>query len=160
MRAVVSSEALADGQSSSSPVPGAVRAARLLLRIESAVWLVLGTLLIVGGLIVLNGGGGVPGLVHSDEPGFALGIGRLTVGLGGLVAVLASWGIWTGWAMRRLTTGVFISAVLYCAVWIVVGLVWVSIATTPIPGMITLIVNAAILLGLAGWSSSRRAFRG
>jgi hypothetical protein len=103
---------------------------------------------------------GIPGIVHIDDPGFAPGIGQLTLGAGAVIAVMAAWGLWTGWSMRRLTRGAYISALLFCAVWIVLGLVWVSIATTPIPGAVTITLNAVILVGLGAPSSSRAAFRG
>jgi hypothetical protein len=141
----------------SPPIPGAVKVARLLLRIESAVWMILGTLLIVGGLIVLSGGSGLPGIVNDptgDPP-----IGGWVVGLGVLVAVIASWGIWTAWSMRHLTRGALVSALLFCGAWIVLGLIWITIATTVIPGMITITLNGVILVGLVGPSSSRAAFR-
>ena len=160
MQALALSVASEERPLSSSPIPGAVRIARFLLRIESVGWLFLGTLLIVGGLIVLRGGSGLPGVVHNDDPGFAPGIGRLTISLGLVIAAIAGWGIWTGWWLRRLTKGAYISALLFCAVWIVLGLVWVTIATTAIPGMVTVTVNAVILVGLAAPSSSRAAFRG
>jgi hypothetical protein len=141
----------------SPPIPGAIKVARILLRIESAVWMILGTLLIIGGLIVLRGGSGLPGIVNDptgDPP-----IGGWVVGVGVLVAVMASWGIWTGWSMRHLTRGAFISALLYCGALIVLGLIWISIATSLIPGMITVTLNGVILIGLAGPASSRAAFR-
>jgi len=149
-----------DASLSPPPIPGAVRIARILLGVENAAWLLLGTLLIVGGVIVLSGGIGIPGIVHIDDPGFAPGIGQLTLGAGAVIAVMAAWGLWTGWSMRRLTRGAYISALLFCAVWIVLGLVWVSIATTPIPGAVTITLNAVILVGLGAPSSSRAAFRG
>jgi hypothetical protein len=48
---------------------------------------------------------------------------------------------------------------LFCLVWIAVGLLLVRIATTPIPGIVTVGVNAAIFIGLVAPSSSRAAFR-
>jgi uncharacterized membrane protein len=145
---------------SSPPIPGAVRAARVLLRIESAVWLVFGTLLIIGGVIVLGGGSGVPGIVNNDDPGFAPSIGRLALGLGVVMAVTGCWGVWTDRSMRWPARGNYLSALLFCAVWIIVGLVWVVIATTPIPGLVAITLNAVILVSLAVPSSSRAAFRG
>jgi hypothetical protein len=49
---------------------------------------------------------------------------------------------------------------LFCLVWIAVGLLLVRIATTPIPGIVTVGVNAAIFIGLVAPSSSRAAFAG
>jgi hypothetical protein len=146
-----------DGSLSQPAIPGAVRVARLLLWMESLGWLLLGTLLIVGGVIVLSGGIGIPGIVHIDDPGFAPNIGTLTLGLGMVISVMASWGIWTGWSMRRLTRGAYISALLFCGVWIVLGLVWVTVATTPIPGAVTITLNGVILVALVAPSSSRAA---
>lgn len=160
MQPMALSVASEDEPLSSLPIPLAVRAARFLLRIESAGWLLLGTLAIVGGLIVLKGGSGLPGIVQSSDPGFGPPIGRLTLGVGIVITVIASWGLWTGWSMRRLTRGAYISALLFCGVWIVLGVFWLSIATTPIPGMVTIMLNAVILLGLGAPSSSRAAFRG
>jgi hypothetical protein len=160
MQAIALSAASEEGPLSSPPVPLAVRAARFLLRIESAGWLLLGTLAIVGGLILLRGGSGLPGIVHSSDPGFGPPIGRLTIGVGVGTTVIASWGLWTGWSMRRLTRGAYVSALLFCGVWIVLGVLWLSIATTPIPGTVTIMLNAVILFGLVAPSSSRAAFRG
>jgi hypothetical protein len=149
-----------DGELSQPPIPGAVRVARLLLWIESLGWLLLGTLLIVGGVIVLSGGIGIPGIVHIDDPGFAPGIGTLTLGAGMVIAAMAGWGLWTGWSMRQPTRGAYISALLFCAVWIVIGLVWVTVATTPIPGAITITLNGVILVALVTPSASRAALAG
>jgi hypothetical protein len=43
--------------------------------------------------------------------------------------------------------------------WIVLGLMWISNATSLIPGIITITLNGVILVGLAGLASSRAAFR-
>lgn len=144
--------------SAARPIPVALRVARLLFWIHSAGWTLLGALLVVGGLIALSGGSGLPGIVNDpvgDPP-----IGGWAVGSGLVITVIAGWGIWTGWSMRRLTTGAYISALLFCGVWIVLGVVWVSIATTPIPGMVVITVNAVILVGLVAPPASRAAFHG
>jgi hypothetical protein len=137
-----------------------VRVARFLLLIESGAWLLLGTLVIVSSLLLLSGASGdTVGVITNVEPGFGA-IGWIFLGLGVVLAVIASWGIWAWWSMRRLTRGAYVSALLFGAAWIVLGLVWVRFATTPIPGMVTITVNALILVGLAGTPSSRAAFRG
>ena len=143
---------------SSPSIPGAVRVARLLLRIESAGWMFLGALLTVGGLIVLSGGSGLPGIV--DDPVGDPPLGGWVVAAGMVIAVIASWGLWTGWSMRRLSRGAYVSALLFCGVWIVLGLLWVRIASTAIPGTVTIALNAVILVGLAAPPRSRTAFRG
>jgi hypothetical protein len=119
--------------------------------------MLLGTLLVVGGLIVLSGGPGLPGIVN--DPAGDPPIGGWAVGAGLLIAVIACWGVWTGWSMRRLTRGAYISAFFFCGLWVVVGVVWVRNATTPLPGLVDIIVNAVILGGLVASSSSRAAFR-
>lgn len=119
--------------------------------------MILGTLLIIGGSIVLSGGSGLPLIVNDptgDPP-----IGWWVIGVGVGVAVIASWGIWTGWSMRHLTRGAFVSALLLCGSWIVLGLIWITVATSVIPGMITITLNGIILVGLVGPASSRAAFR-
>jgi hypothetical protein len=143
----------AERWSASGPVPGALRVARVLFWIQSAAWMLLGTLLVVGGLIVLRGGSGLPGIVNDsvgDPP-----IGGWAVGSGIVITAIACWGIWTGWSMRRLTRGAHISALLFCGVWIVLGVLWMTIATTPIPGMVVIAVNAVILVGLIAGPRSR-----
>lgn len=108
--------------------------------------MVLGALLVVGGLIVLAGGSGIPGVVN--DPAGDPPLGGWIVGTGLLVAVIASWGLWTAWSMRRSTRGARISALIYCGTWMVLGVIWLRIATTPIPGIVVIVVNAAILAGL------------
>lgn len=145
-----------DQSPSPQPMPIPVRFASVFVRIESVAWMLLGTLLIVGGLIVLDGGSGLPGIVNDpvgDPP-----IGAWAVGVGIAIAVMASWGMWTGWSMRRRSRGSYVSALLFCAVWILLGLVWISIATSLIPGVVTILVNVGILVALAT-PPSRSAFR-
>lgn len=140
-----------------SPLPRGVAIARLLLSIESASWLLLGTLLVVGGLIVLSGGSGLPGIVN--DPAGEPPIGGWAVGLGIVIAMIGGWGLWTAWSMRRLTRTVSISALVFCVVWIAIGALWVRIATTPTPGIVTVTLNAAIFIGLVAPLSSRAGFR-
>lgn len=124
---------------------------------QSAGWMLVGALLVIGGLIVLSGGSGLPGIVN--DPAGDPPLGGWIVGSGLLVAVVASWGIWTGLSMRRLTRRSYICALIFCGIWIVLGAVWVRIATTPIPGIVVIVMNAFILVGLVAPSSSRAAFR-
>jgi hypothetical protein len=119
--------------------------------------MVLGALLVVGGLIVLAGGSGLPGVVN--DPAGDPPLGGWVVGAGLLIAVIASWGFWTSWSMRKLTRGARISTLIFCGTWMVLGVIWIRIATTPLPGMVVIAVNAAILVGLVAPSSSRAAFR-
>jgi hypothetical protein len=135
------------------PAPAALRAARALFWIQSAGWMVLGALLVVGGLIVLAGGNGIPGVVN--DPAGDPPLGGWVVGTGLLVAVIASWGLWIAWSMRRETRGARISALIYCAIWMILGVIWICIATSPIPGFVVIAVNAAILVGLLAPSSWR-----
>jgi hypothetical protein len=142
--------------SASRPTHGALSVARWLFWIQSAAWMLLGALILIGGVIVLAGGSGLPGIVNApagDPP-----IGGWVVGAGLLTALIASWGIRTGWSMRRPTRGAYISALVFCGTWIVLGIVWICIATTPIPGIVVIAVNALILVGLVAPSSSRAAF--
>ncbi|MFZ0995293.1 MAG: hypothetical protein WAO09_04850 [Candidatus Dormiibacterota bacterium] len=141
-------------------IPGAVRAARFLLLLESGVWLLLSTVVILSSLLLLSGASGDSvGVITNVEPGMGP-VGWIILGVGLVLAVIAGWGIWSWRSMRRLTRGAYISAVLFGAAWICLGLVWVRYATTPIPGMAIITVNAVMLVGLAGPSSSRAAFRG
>ncbi len=119
--------------------------------------MLLGVLLVVGGLVVLSGGTGLPGIVN--DPAGDPPIGGWVVGAGLLIALIACWGVWTARAMRRLTGGAYISALLFCGLWVVLGVVWVRIASTPLPGMVDIVVNAVILGGLVASSASRAAFR-
>ncbi len=119
--------------------------------------MLLGTLLVVGGLIVLSGGTGLPGIVN--DPAGDPPISGWVVGAGLLIVVIACWGVWTAWSMRRLTRRGYISALLFCGLWVVLGVVWVRIASTPLPGLVVTVVNAVILGGLVASSASRAAFR-
>jgi len=133
------------------------RLARALLWAESAAWTILGALLVAGGLVVLSGGTGLPGVVNVDESGFGHGIGVWAVAVGIGVLVMAGWGIWSSVALRRSDRAARVSALVYCAVWIVLGAVWIVVATTPIPGAVTVIVNVLILIGCLRWSRAPAA---
>jgi hypothetical protein len=126
--------------------------ARVLLWAESVVSAILGVLLVAGGLVVLGGGAGLPGVINVDEPGFGHGIGLWAVAIGIGVLVMSGWGIWTGVGLRRNRRAARVSAFVYCAVWILIGAVWIVAATTPIPGAVTAIVNVLILVGFLAWS--------
>lgn len=126
--------------------------ARVLLWAESVVWAILGVLLIAGGLVVLGGGAGLPGVVNVDEPGFGHGIGLWAVAIGIGVLLMSGWGLWTGVALWRNRRAARVSALVYCAVWTMLGAVWIVAATTPIPGAVTVIVNVLILVGCLAWS--------
>ncbi|MFZ0128647.1 MAG: hypothetical protein WB808_12145 [Candidatus Dormiibacterota bacterium] len=121
--------------------------ARVLLWIESAAWVLLGALLIAGGLIVLRGGTGLPGVVNVDEPGFGSVVAGWAVGAGAAMVGAGSWGIWTARAVHRGAAAARTNALVFCCLWIVLGLVWIVVATTPIPGAVTIVVNALILSG-------------
>jgi hypothetical protein len=121
---------------------------RVLLGVESVVWSLLGALLIVGGLVVLGGGTGVPGVVNVDERGFGRGIGAWAAGLGIAVLAMGVWGLRLGSAQRRHQRSGRLGALVFCVVWITFGVVWIAVATTPIPGAVTIIVNGVILAEL------------
>ncbi len=132
----------------STPSPDAVRVARVLLWIESVAWMLIGILLVMGGLIVLSGGSGLAGVV-SDPVGDPR-IGGWVVGTGIVIGVIAIWGVGTVWAMRRQTRAPYTSALLFSGVWIVLGIFWIVIGSTPIPGVLTIAVNLVILFGARG----------
>jgi hypothetical protein len=128
--------------------------ARVLLWIESSAWVLLGALLIAGGLIVLRGGTGLPGVINVDEPGFGNVIASCAVGAGAAMLGAGVWGIWTSRAVRRGAAAARTNALAFCCLWIILGLVWIVVATTPIPGAVTIIINALILSGFIGRSPS------
>jgi len=132
-------------------VPRGVAIALVLLSIESAGWMLLGTLLVVGGVIVLCGGSGLPGIVNDP-------IGGWVVGVGIVIAMIGGWGLLTGWSMRQPSRSISISVLLFCGAWIAVGVLLVRIATTPIPGIVTITVNAVVFIALLAPSSSRATF--
>ena len=143
----------------SSPIPGGLGVARALIRLESAGWLILGSALLVSGVMVLRGGGGVPGVIRLGDPGYAWAIGRLAVGVGAVLLALGIWGLWTSWSRRVATRAGYLSALLYSAVGLGLALWWIRLATTPIPGVVTLTINLAIWVGLVGSRSSRATIR-
>ncbi|MFI5285720.1 MAG: hypothetical protein ACHQ4F_05325 [Candidatus Dormibacteria bacterium] len=128
--------------------------ARVLLWIEGSAWVLLGALLIAGSLIVLHGGTGLPGVVNVDEPGFGSVIAGWAVGAGTAMLGAGVWGIWTARAVHRGAGAARINALSFCCLWIILGFVWIIVATTPIPGAVTIIINALILSGFIGRSPS------
>lgn len=130
-----------------------------LIRLESAGWLILGSALLVSGVMVIQGGGGVPGVIRLEDQGYAWAIGRLAVGVGAVLLALGTWGLWTSWSKRVATRPGYLSALIYSAVGLGLALWWIRLATTPIPGVVTLTINLAIWLGLVGSRSSRATIR-
>jgi hypothetical protein len=132
--------------------------ARVLLWIESSAWVLLGALLIAGGLVVLRGGTGLPGFISVEEPGFGSVVAGWAVGAGGAIVGAGFWGIWTARAVHRGAAAARTNALAFCCLWIILGLVWIVVATTPIPGAVTIVVNALILSGFI-WRSPSPATR-
>ena len=155
------------------PVPGSVTAGRILLVVESVLWLVTGAALAVVAVLTAAGVVHPHGLRngHGGVLSAAAGV-AIAAGIGGVIILaLAGTGLWAGIAMGRLNPRARTVAILLACLGLAVGLLTVvggrpAITATgrtagggSILGAVEIIVNAAILwtLGLSG--SARRAFR-
>ena len=111
--------------------------------------MLIGILLVMGGLIVLSGGSGLAGVV--ERPGWRSSNRRMGRRHGHRDRGDRDLGRRDGvGAMRRQTRAPYTSASLFSGVWIVLGIFWIVIGSTPIPGVLTIAVNLVILLGARG----------
>ena len=163
------------------PVPGSVTLGRVLLIIESVLWLLAG--LAVGGFGVLVFTAvaninnrlaqiGYTGTPFTTQEAGAVG-GTLVV-VGVVILIIAIIGIWSGAAMGRLTGGPRATAIVLACLGVVIGVFSVigglrrgatlttgttTLRDTPIPGIVILVVNLLIIWALGFARSARAAFR-
>ncbi len=155
------------------PVPRGVTVGRILLVVESALWLAAGIALAVVVALIATGVLHPHGLRNGHRGVFS-GSGGVAIaaGIGGVIVLaLAGTGLWAGIAMGRLNPRARTVAIVLAWVGLAVGLLTLvsarpasrtagpAIRGSSILGAAEIVLNAAILwaLGLSG--SARRAFR-
>jgi hypothetical protein len=150
------------------PVPTWVTVARVLIIIESILWLLLGVLFIAVGVFV----GGATSNLPAGLSGYAGSVVGVLIVFAVVIMALAALGIWSGIALGKLTGGPRISAIILCALGVIVGLLSLAgggthttsdgttvTGSSPLLGVIIIVVNALIIYGLAFDGHSRAAFR-
>ena len=165
------------------PVPGTVTLGRVLLVVESALWLLFGVLMFVGAIAILSavsgGGGSVfpwAGAPPSSLQGGFTTIGVFVLVLGVAVVGMAGAGIWSAIAMGRLGGGARVTGIVLASLGAAVGILNTiggftlgylpgsggagTIGySTAVPGLVLLAVNVLIISALALNRSAQEAFR-
>ncbi len=163
------------------PVPGSVTLGRILLIIESVLWLLAGLLVGGFGVLVFTSVAninnrlaqiGYTGTPFTTQEAGAVG-GTLVV-VGVVILIIAIIGIWSGAAMGRLSGGPRATAIVLACLGVVIGVFSViaglrrgtslttgttTLRDTPIPGIVILVVNLLIIWGVGFTRSARAAFR-
>jgi len=157
------------------PVPGSVTLGRVLMIIESVLWLIAGVLLAVVGILAAAGTLTIHTIRVSGSTGtvsaHSVGVGLAVFGV--IVLVLAIVGLWSGVAMGRLTSGPRVTALVLATLGIVIGVLsalgssrtYVDVTTgktyqsTPIAGIVILVINLLIVVAIGFAGSARAAFR-
>jgi hypothetical protein len=157
------------------PIPGSVTAGRVLLITEGALWLLLGLLVVVVGIVVITVGNSftINGQVTSLN-GVTSGVGIAVTAFGAVLVGLAIASIWSGAAMGRLTGGPRVTGLVLASLGLIVGLLstvggsqtyvdtsnGTTFQSSPIPGLILIVLNVAIIWTLGLAASARAAFGG
>jgi hypothetical protein len=153
-----------------------VTAGRVVLIAEAVLWLLLGVLVVIGGIVVIGVGNSSNFTFNGGtvSSGSVAGVGILIAVIGVIVIGLSITGIWSGAAMGRLTGGPRVTALVLASLGLLTGILsavagsqtfvdannGTTIQSTPIPGIVLIVVNALIIwaIGLSG--SARAAFSG
>lgn len=159
------------------PVPGSVTLGRVLLIIESVLWLLLGLLAGVGGALWFAGVRALNlqqyGTAGNGVRLAADAIGGVLIGFGVVVAVLAILGIWSGAAMGRLTGGPRVTGIVLACLGIVIGIFGAiggsqtvtntstgsTLRGNPIFELVLIVLNLIIVWAIGFAGSARAAFR-
>jgi hypothetical protein len=157
-------------------MPGSVTAARVLLITEGAIWLLLGAIVVIVGIVVMAQGDSTSFTINGQvlSSGEAAGVGIAIAAFGAVLVGLAITGIWSGSALRRLTGGPRVTGLVLASLGLIVGIITAvggsqsyvdasngtTFQSTPIPGLILIVLNVAIIWTLGLTASSRAAFGG
>jgi hypothetical protein len=159
-------------------VPGSVTLGRVLLIVESVLWL-LGAVAVAGvGVWFLSAGGALVnrlqqiGYSGANVSATAGVIGGTVLAFAVVILVISTIGIWSGAAMGRLTTGPRVTGIVLACLGLLIGIVGALASSrtttvhtvgtfrgTPIPGIIIVVVNLLILWALGFSGKTRAAFR-
>ena len=159
--------------------PGSLILGRVLLLVESVLWL-LGAIAVAGvGVWFLSAGGtlvnrlqqiGYSGANVSAAAGV---VGGTVLAFAVVILVISVIGIWAGAAMGRLTAGPRVTGIVLASLGLLLGIVSAlgsarttvhmttgpSFRGSPIPGIIIIVVNLLIIWGLGFSGKTRAAFR-
>jgi hypothetical protein len=160
------------------PVPGSVTLGRVLLIVEAALWLLGGLAIAAVGVIFLSAGSLINnrlaqiGYSGSNVASTAAGVvGGTVLAFAVVIVILAILGIWAGVALGRLTSGPRVTGLVLATLGLILGILsaiggaqrasagGTTLHSSPIPGIVLIVVNLLIIyvLGFAG--SARAAFR-
>lgn len=162
------------------PAPPSITVGRVLVIVESGLWLLLGLIIGVAGLGLVAAAGSValprfPGLTLAGST-----IAGVVLVSALIVIALAALGIWSGIALGRLSEGARVTALVLASLGILIALPMVisglqpdqtvtapggrvaTLSTTPslAIGLIDLLLNAAIIFSVGFARTTRAAFRG
>ncbi len=162
------------------PAPASVTVGRVLVIVESGLWLLLGLILGVAGLGLMLA---ATSLTLPGFPGFAVSgsaIGGTVLAAAIVVIGLAVAGIWAGVALGRLRGGARVTALVVASLGVIAALLMLSsglqpgqtitrpngtaitVSTTPslVLGSLNVLLNAAIIWCIGIAPTTRDAFRG
>jgi hypothetical protein len=160
-------------------VPGSLTLGRVLLLVESVLWL-LGAVAVAGvGVWFLSAGGALSnrlqqlGYSGANVSAAAGVVGGTVLAFAVVILVISVIGIWSGAAMGRLTTGPRVTGIVLASLGLLLGIVsalgsartTVHVTTgpsfrgSPIPGIIIIVVNLLIIWALGFSGKTRAAFR-
>src|ERR1035441_900466 len=155
-------------------IPGSVTAGRVLLITEGALWLLGGVAVVIVGIVVMGQGNNphftINGQMASPDQAVGAGIAIAAVGL--VFVGLAIRGMWSGSAMKRLTGGPRITGLVLASLGLIIGILaavggsqsyvnasaGTTVQSTPIPGVILIVMNVAIIWTIGLTASARAAF--
>jgi hypothetical protein len=159
------------------PVPGSVTLGRILLIIESVLWLVGGIAIGGYGVLVLADASDINNRLqqigYSGSPittAEATAVGGTLVVFGVIILMIAILGIWSGAAVGRLSSGPRVTGIVLACLGLVIGILAAlggfhtrvhtsALSGTPIPGIVLVVVNLLIIWTLGLSSTGRAAFR-
>jgi hypothetical protein len=157
-------------------VPGSLILGRVLLLVESVLWL-LGAVAVAGvGVWFLSAGGALSnrlqqlGYSGANVSAAAGVVGGTVLAFAVVILVVAIIGIWSGVAIGRLTTGPRVTGIVLASLGLLIGIVSAlgtsranvhagTFRGTPIPGIIIIVVNLLIIWALGFSGKTRAAFR-
>ncbi len=161
-------------------VPGSLTLGRVLLLVESVLWL-LGAVAVAGvGVWFLSAGGALSnrlqqlGYSGANVSAAAGVVGGTVLAFAVVILVISFIGIWSGAAMGRLTGGPRVTGLVLASLGLIVGLLstvggsqtyvdtsnGTTFQSSPIPGLILIVLNVAIIWTLGLAASARAAFGG
>ena len=158
-------------------VPGSLILGRVLLIVESVLWL-LGAIAVAGvGVWFLSAGGALVnrlqqlGYSGANVSAAAGVVGGTVIAFAVVILVISVIGIWSGAALGRLTAGPRVTGIVLASLGLLIGIAGAlgtsrttihaagTFRASPIPGIIIVVVNLLIIWALGFSGKTRAAFR-